>query len=554
MVSGAPCERVASISKESLHMIIQHRLSTSGNFLLCDGCMHGFPIRYASQGFANLFGYSSGECLGKKCGDLVGKSAVLIKDPGYAKVTEASGLTSSQVALAIEHQTSRVAKKVKQIASHSVPDSGTTFDQLLNVDKNGNLLVIELIMFKQRLPGVGWPYIVSMQTDVTSEVSIKQLLRAELRNEHDQLAESRTVIVCERLAHLGTNTWEVERYLHEKALDVWRSLLNTPLKNEEVPPKQLTTLHITPPLNVRHTFIDGVRDDDTTAVGASQRSSSTPRKPIAETDDAEADQTMPIPMVQWLKACRIKWAPASSAQSEPNISRREHHSLKDGAASSPGKIDTTKTNKSSTEKQMSAKKHDLPTLEPLAEAGITPGLFNESSLAAEVGGDKASNDDPAKLPVCSSGTAPGGVLRCSFRVPEEFAAEFGGMGAIVLKGGEARLCAKVMVDILYSAIGSTPRTKLHPQWTPNSNGKNHVVFVPDEDMGSLQAMYATDEFQQRRRQWEKMHSRRAPRLCFHKGSESPSSQALKPRVIPKQENGPTPSIDQTRLRSSMIWQ
>ena len=83
------------------YMLAQDRLSTGGNFILCDACADRCPIRYASLGFEDLFGYRKSECLGKNCGDLVGRPAILVRDPGLTRVAEASGLAPKQVAAAI---------------------------------------------------------------------------------------------------------------------------------------------------------------------------------------------------------------------------------------------------------------------------------------------------------------------------------------------------------------------------------------------------------------------------------------------------------------------
>jgi len=191
---------------------------------------------------------------------------------------------------------------------------------------------------------------------------------------------------------------------------------------------------------------------------------------------------------------------------------------------------------------MSIKNHGVTPLGSLDEAGITLAPSDATGMAA-VAGDKASKEKVVEPQVRSSG-APRG--KSSLRVPEEFEAGFAGMGAIVLKCGEAGQTAKQMVDILYKAIFKLPRTKMHPLWTANSNGKNHIVFVHDEDIASLQAMYGTDQFQDGRRQWEKLNKRRAPRLSFHRHAEIFSSDNAQPRVASKQESRSDSSMSASR--------
>jgi len=213
-------------SQNGLYMLAQDRLSTGGNFVLCDACVDRCPIRFSSPGFEDLFGYKTIECFGKNCGDLVGKQAILVKDPGLTRVAEASGLTPKQVAAALDCQLVRLGEQTQRLLTYPRAANRVTFGIALNVTKNGDFRVIELVTMSCQLP-IGLPYLVGIQHDVTDEISIGQFLHAELENEIGKLAESRQAAVCETLALLGTTTPMVKRYLDAKAVDVWSAWLNS---------------------------------------------------------------------------------------------------------------------------------------------------------------------------------------------------------------------------------------------------------------------------------------------------------------------------------------
>ena len=109
---------VTSMSQHDLYMLAQDRLSTGGNFVLCDAWADRCPIRYASSGFEDLFGYSKSECLGKNCGDLIGKPAILARDPGLTRLAEASLLAPKHVAAALDAQALRLGKQVQELLAY----------------------------------------------------------------------------------------------------------------------------------------------------------------------------------------------------------------------------------------------------------------------------------------------------------------------------------------------------------------------------------------------------------------------------------------------------
>ena len=65
-----------------------HHWLLEGSFILCSTELDGFPILYASPGFADLFEIQPRSCTNTKCGALVGPEAILSSYPSLAPAFE----------------------------------------------------------------------------------------------------------------------------------------------------------------------------------------------------------------------------------------------------------------------------------------------------------------------------------------------------------------------------------------------------------------------------------------------------------------------------------
>jgi len=210
---------------KSMHYIrTQDRLSTQGSFILCDMKTTGFPIRYASQGFVDLFEYSAAECAGAKCGALVGAPSILEDPTSLAQAAATADMSLGAVQEVLGQLTGYAAGECKSMVA--APETRRSFALLVNRKKSGKLFVCELTMLVQRHPALGWSYSVGLQSDITREVSVGQLLRAQASTGgYAKLIASREQAMQNQLEVLGMQQDDVIEYLNEKAGEMWHDLM-----------------------------------------------------------------------------------------------------------------------------------------------------------------------------------------------------------------------------------------------------------------------------------------------------------------------------------------
>jgi len=204
------------------YILMQDRLSTGGSFLLCDSNARGFPIRYASQGFADLFGYYASECLGRKCGDLVAPKTML-DGPALHCLTQLCDLTGAEVQEGVQTLNEYIVEECQQMMA--ARGSKVGFAVVVNQKKDGTVFACEVVMIVYRHPVLGWSYTVGFQRDVTNEVPMKDLLLVALSRKCKELMHSRQAQMEKRLEHLGIQGEDAVNYLHSKSADMWQSWL-----------------------------------------------------------------------------------------------------------------------------------------------------------------------------------------------------------------------------------------------------------------------------------------------------------------------------------------
>jgi len=121
------------------YILMQDRLSTGGSFLLCDSNARGFPIRYASQGFADLFGYYASECLGRKCGDLVAPKTML-DGPALHCLTQLCDLTGAEVQEGVQTLNEYIVEECQQMMA--ARGSKVGFAVVVNQKKGRNSICV----------------------------------------------------------------------------------------------------------------------------------------------------------------------------------------------------------------------------------------------------------------------------------------------------------------------------------------------------------------------------------------------------------------------------
>mmetsp|Transcript_110788 Transcript_110788/g.357499 ORF Transcript_110788/g.357499 Transcript_110788/m.357499 type:complete len:389 (+) Transcript_110788:71-1237(+) len=205
------------------YTLMQDRLSNRGSFVLCDCGAIGFPIRYASMGFSDLFGYTPAEWTGRRCGDLVAEAAIRAHDPELRALAAVAEMGAADVDIALKAMTRFAAQECRRMMAR--PNDGMGTALVLNRSKKGKLKVIELVMLVCRHPRCGWPYSVGLQTDITKEVSVSMLLRALFDGNYTALLRQQEPGLQGRLRTLDIRSAEAQRYLDLKASEMWESLL-----------------------------------------------------------------------------------------------------------------------------------------------------------------------------------------------------------------------------------------------------------------------------------------------------------------------------------------
>lgn len=195
--------------------------SPQGVFILCDNT-DGFPMRYISQGFVNLFGYSREECIGKRCGRLVGGPSIKGDATAVASISESSGLSKTEVMAGIDKLTAHAGEQCRLMMES--PKDRVGFSLLLNRKKNGAIFVCECLTLVLNRPELGWSYSIGMQRDVSHEVSTCGLLKALATGGYEDILRVRREEVKSRLKRVAVGGDKVVQYVYNTALSAMRSL------------------------------------------------------------------------------------------------------------------------------------------------------------------------------------------------------------------------------------------------------------------------------------------------------------------------------------------
>jgi len=208
---------------------VEDHLSTEGIFLMGDAQTVGFPIRYASKGFEQLYGFSPSDIVGKKCGDLIGGPFILKDLDSLANCAELLGLPIPDVEARIHFLNGKAGEACRVMMTHPGRRVGVCL--LVNRKKSGELFVCECIVLNLCHPSVDWSYCVGFQRDITKDIPVSSLLSAAASDElYTELLRSRCAsLESRRAVLLGVGGENVVRCLHERALDVfsleiWRTL------------------------------------------------------------------------------------------------------------------------------------------------------------------------------------------------------------------------------------------------------------------------------------------------------------------------------------------
>ncbi|CAE7443886.1 unnamed protein product [Symbiodinium natans] len=197
------------------------------SYVICDSKAKGFPIRHVSKGFEELFGYDASECVGMRCGEMIGGAGLLNHKPGMAmlnKVAADLGLTEEQANTGI-----RRMNKAAEEAVQTVNQGGFSQSVLLiNTRKNGELFVCEMSLCKNQHPTMGWHYHAGIQRDVSDRISVERLLQAASEGvPYDQICQEWRTTTAPSIGEttLADMLGASQQDLHSVAEQMWKDEL-----------------------------------------------------------------------------------------------------------------------------------------------------------------------------------------------------------------------------------------------------------------------------------------------------------------------------------------
>lgn len=200
-------------------------LQHDGIFVLCDASCQGFPIRYASEGFCQLFGYDEADCLGEFCGMLFGGPAIKADDKALLAAAAEANISEADAARGID----RLARFADEQCARTLgrPREEVGFSLLLCRTKSGAVIVCELLMLVLHHPEHGWSYTISFLRDVTRTVQVRTVLRAAVQGGYRTLVEAWRGGINSRLARLGIGSSGdgVVDYMRDTALGLRQAML-----------------------------------------------------------------------------------------------------------------------------------------------------------------------------------------------------------------------------------------------------------------------------------------------------------------------------------------
>lgn len=203
-----------------------HALQSDDSFVLCDANSNGYPIRYASKGFEEMFGHDVDASAARSVGDLFGGpsilgclmtgEAVLAVMPEMPKDIAMKGcdLLARMAAAEVEKATA---------SQESCNQAGRAL--LVCKKKDGSPFVCELLVQQHQHPSLGWFYSVGLHKDVTAEVSVLSLVKAaaDSTEKYEELLGRRKERMEDGIRALRSP--QGAQLLHGAAGHMWQSLV-----------------------------------------------------------------------------------------------------------------------------------------------------------------------------------------------------------------------------------------------------------------------------------------------------------------------------------------
>lgn len=191
-----------------------HRLQKA-SYVICDLEEVGFPVRYISPGYADLFGCTVAHCVGKTCGVVIGIPGIKARDPELLGPAALTGMRGEALDVSLDALSGLVRGEVQRMLAGE-----TGFALLVNQRRSGELFTIALILRAYKQSTDSRSFCVGFQFDITDALPVKELLMATLSSGMADLRARHWRSFEPWVAYLARE--DVAHLLHQQADDTCR--------------------------------------------------------------------------------------------------------------------------------------------------------------------------------------------------------------------------------------------------------------------------------------------------------------------------------------------
>ena len=178
------------------------------SYVICDSKAKGV-IRYATQGFQDLFGCTANDCEGQKL-----SPANLLQSHELKKISLEAGLSCSEVATSI-HRMTRAAEEAVQCAAGTCQVPAHV--PVLLSHSSGELFACEISWRKNVHPTLGWSYHAGLVQKISKDISVHGLLvAASQETSYAELRAERAETIQDGFSQ------ELAEELHAAAEKMWK--------------------------------------------------------------------------------------------------------------------------------------------------------------------------------------------------------------------------------------------------------------------------------------------------------------------------------------------
>mmetsp|Transcript_25251 Transcript_25251/g.71196 ORF Transcript_25251/g.71196 Transcript_25251/m.71196 type:complete len:530 (-) Transcript_25251:114-1703(-) len=203
-------------------------------FTLSDAHVAGFPVLYANPSFLTTYGYRAANCTDKHSAELVQGVNIATGTRSYVlELASTLGMTHETTEAALARLKDAANDEYKALALNWTHKS--YFVNLTCTKSGAALFVSEVITLFLKHPVIGWTYVLSLQRDITDDISVESLLCAAAAGRHKELIRNHEITAKQQVSTWDTDAESAVKYFHEKAGKILRKkVMTTMVKDPHV--------------------------------------------------------------------------------------------------------------------------------------------------------------------------------------------------------------------------------------------------------------------------------------------------------------------------------